>query len=68
MQELVKTDENLTWDTFLCEQDIRNIAKKLTKKKHVRYMKMMSKVFACGLKRTPNVLFYYHESGSEVGG
>jgi hypothetical protein len=31
-------------------------------------MKMMPKMFACGLERTPNVLFYYEESGSKVGG
>jgi hypothetical protein len=43
-------------------------SKKINKGKNIRNMKMMSKVFACGLKRTPNVLFYYQESGSEVGG
>jgi len=31
-------------------------------------MKMMLKVFACGLERTPNVLFYYQKCGFEVGG
>jgi hypothetical protein len=59
VQELVKTSENLTWDIILCEQDIQNIAKKLTKEKRIRNMTMMSKMFACGLEKTPNVLFYY---------
>jgi hypothetical protein len=39
VHEIVKTSENLTKDTFLCEQNIQNIAKKLAKetyKKHER--------------------------------
>ncbi len=47
MQELVLTNENLTKDTFLCEQDIRNIAGKLAKetyKEHENDVKSVSHV------------------------
>jgi hypothetical protein len=37
MKELVKIRRNLTKDTFLCEQDIRNIAKKLAKKTYKKH-------------------------------
>jgi len=37
MKELVKTSRNMTRDTFLCEQDIWNIAKKLAKKTYKKH-------------------------------
>jgi hypothetical protein len=51
-------------DTFSCEQDIRNIARKLTKetyKKHDNDVHMW-------IWEDLNVLFYYQDSGLEVGG
>ncbi len=37
VQELVETCGNLTRDTFLCEQDIRNIVEKLAKETYKKH-------------------------------
>ncbi len=67
MKELVKTSRNLTRDTFLCEQDIRNIAKKLAKKTYKKHENDVESVHMWAWKN-PNVWFYYQESGSKIGG
>ncbi len=63
----METNGNLIKDTYLCEQDIQNIAEKLameTYKKHENDTKSVH----MWAQENPNVLFYYQENGSEVGG
>jgi hypothetical protein len=67
VQELVKTNGNLTRDTFLCEQDIRNITKKLAKKTYKKHENNVENV-CMWAQENPNILFYYLENGSKVGG
>ncbi len=67
VQELVKTNRNLTKDTFLCEQDIQNIAKKLAKKTCKKHDKSAKNVHIWAQKN-PNILIYNQKSGSKVGG
>jgi hypothetical protein len=56
VHELVKTSRNLTKDTFLCEQNILNIVKKVTKETYKKH-ENDAKVFACGLKKTQMFCF-----------
>jgi hypothetical protein len=65
--ELVETNGNLTRDTFLCEKDIRNIGKKLAKETYKKH-ENDAKSVRMWVQENQNVLFYYRESGSEVGG
>ncbi len=67
VHELVKTNENLTKDTFLCEQNIRNIARKLAKETYKKHDNDANSVHMW-VREKLNVLFYYQESGYEVGG
>jgi hypothetical protein len=67
VQYLVEIGGNLTKDTFLCEQDIWNIAKKLAKetlKKHDNDDKNV----CIWVQKNPNILFHYQDNGSKVGG
>ncbi len=65
VQELVETSGNLTKDNFLCEQDIQNITRK-QQRKHIRNMKMMSRVLTCGLKRTQTFCFIIRRLGLKL--
>jgi hypothetical protein len=58
VQELVKTSENVTKDTFLCEQDIQNIVEKLAKEMYKKHENDVKSVHMWA-RRNPNVLFYY---------
>jgi hypothetical protein len=53
-------------DTFLCEQNIQNIVKRLameTYKKHENDVESI-RMWA---RKNPNILFYYQETRFEVG-
>jgi hypothetical protein len=67
VHKLVKTSRNLTKDTFLCEQDIQNIAKKLAKKTYKKHDNNAKNVHMWAQKN-PNILIYNQKSGSKVGG
>jgi hypothetical protein len=45
-------------DTFLCEQDIRNIVKKLAKETYKKHENDVESV-SMWAQENPNVLFYY---------
>jgi hypothetical protein len=57
----------MTKDTFLCEQNIRNITGKLAKETYKKHENDANNVrMWCGLKRTPT--FYFIIKSFEVGG
>ncbi len=58
LQHIVETNGCLTRDTFLCEQDIRNIKGKLAKETYKKHENDVENVCMWG-QENPNVLFYY---------
>jgi len=67
VQKLIETSKNLTKDTFLCEQDILTIARKLAKETYKKHENDVESVYMWA-EDNPNVLFYYQKIGLEVGG
>ncbi len=67
VQHLVETSGYFTKDTFLCEQDIHNITRKLTKETYNKHDNDVKSV-CMWVQEYPYFLFYYQESGLEVGG
>ncbi len=60
VQHFVETSGCLTRDTFLCEQDVRNIEGKLAKETYKKHDNDVENVHTWG-QENPNVLFYYQE-------
>ncbi len=67
VQKLVETNGILAKDTFLCEEDVLNIARKLTKETYKKHDNDAESVYMWA-QENPNVLFYYQEIKLEVGG
>jgi hypothetical protein len=67
VQHLVETNVYFTKDTFLCEQDICNIAGKLTKETYKKHDNDAKSV-CMWVWKNMYLLFCYQESGLEVGG
>lgn len=65
MEEFVETFKNLTRDTFLCEQNIQNIAKMIAKETYKKH-ETNAKSVRMWVRENPNIFFYYQETGTEV--
>jgi hypothetical protein len=61
VQELVLTSENLTRDTFLCEQDIQNIVGKLAKETYKKHENDVESVSHVGLRKSKHFVLLSRE-------
>jgi hypothetical protein len=67
VQKLVEIGKNMMKDTFLCEQDIWNIAEKLVMETYKKHENDVESV-CMWVQKNPNILFYFQKIGTEVSG
>ena len=65
--EVCEKGEDLTWDLFICDQDIRNVAGRLARETYKRDNND-AKFVRMWVQEHPHLVFYYKESGVHVRG